>query len=507
MTMMRREHSDWGRRVGMAQLWIWLLLGSFMLFSPKLATAQLISPGKLAEAHAELSGIRNCMRCHTLRGGGFSHDKCLECHVPLRNRIREQKGLHATFAERNCADCHKDHFGLDFNMARFDTTEFRHDSTGFELVESHAELGCRDCHRSQLIIASDVIAYVREHGTAETTFLGVGTTCLACHEPDDPHARQFPNRSCEDCHGESVWDEPVGFDHNATRYRLTGRHRNVACEECHKPIRRRGGEPYVQYVDMAFAGCTDCHEDDHEGEMGRKCTDCHNTGGWDRLNRATFEGRFDHETTDFPLISAHADAECRGCHWPRPPDDDVHISFVAAARQQAYPPPVAEDCVSCHRDFHQGEFANAPGGIVCESCHNQSVWEPAEYDIERHNRDAAFALTGVHVATPCFACHEVAEGDQQVAVWHFDPYDCVSCHESDDPHQSQFPDTTCEDCHDDEAFTIAVFDHDNSRYPLDGEHRDVPCADCHPQETSPKGTSFARYAPLGMDCKDCHGQN
>jgi len=506
--MTRREHSDGGRRVGNARPWVWPLLGSLMVFAPKLATAQLVSPGKLAQAHAELSGVRNCTRCHTFGRGGLLNDKCLECHVPLRNRVREQKGLHATVAEKNCADCHKDHFGLDFDMVRLDTTAFRHDSTGFELGGSHAELGCRECHRSQLIIAPDVIAYAREHDTAETTFLGVATTCLACHEPDDPHARQFPNQPCEDCHGESTWDEVVGFDHNKTRYRLTDLHRDVTCEECHKPIRRGRGKPYVQYVDMAFASCMDCHEDNHEGDMGEECTDCHNTRGWDQINRTTFEERFDHETTEFPLKGAHADAECSTCHGPRPTrNDTLYISFVAETEQKVYLPPVAEDCVSCHRDSHRGEFESAPGGIVCESCHNETEWEPAEYGIERHNRDTEFALTGAHVATPCFACHEVAEGDQQVAVWHFDTDDCVSCHESDDPHQSQFPDTACEDCHDDESFTVAVFDHDDTRYPLDGEHRDVPCADCHPEETSPEGTSFVRYAPLGMDCGDCHGKN
>lgn len=506
---MRREHSDGSRRVGKAWPWIWLLPGSLMVLSPKLATAQLISPGKLAQAHAELSGVRNCTRCHSLGRAGTSNDKCLDCHKPLRNRLREQKGLHATAAEKNCATCHKDHVGPDFDMVLFDTTAFRHDSTGFELAGSHAELGCRECHQPQLIIASDVIAYAREHHVAETTFLGVGTTCVARHEPgDDPHAGQFPGQPCEDCHGESTWNELVGFDHDATRYRLLDLHRDVTCEECHKPLRPRRGTPYVQYVQMAFERCEDCHEDEHKGKMVGECIDCHTTSGWDRINRTTFEERFDHDSTEFPLVGAHGDAKCSTCHGPSPTrNDTLYISFVPATQQQAYPPPVAEDCLSCHRDSHRGAFADAVGGIACESCHHETAWEPAEYDIARHNRDTDFALTGAHVATLCFACHEIAEGDRQVAVWHFDRDDCVSCHESDDPHQSQFPDTACDDCHDDESFTVAVFDHDKTRYPLDGEHRDVPCADCHPEEMNPDGTSFVRYAPLGMDCRDCHGTN
>jgi len=506
---MRREHSDGGHRVGAARPWIWLLPGSLMVFSPKPATAQLVSPGKLAQAHAELSGVRHCTRCHTLGRAGTSNDKCLECHEPLRNRLNEQKGLHATAAEKNCATCHKDHVGPDFDMVRFDTTAFSHDSTGFTLVASHAELGCRECHQPQLIVASDVISYAREHRTAETTFLGVGTTCLACHAPgDDPHAGQFPNQPCDNCHGESTWDTLVRFDHDKTRYRLVDLHRDVKCDECHKPIRRRGAEPYVQYIQMAFAQCLDCHEDEHKGKMGEQCTDCHNIGGWERINRSTFEERFDHDSTEFPLVGAHSDADCSTCHGPQPTrTDTVYVSFVPGAKPQAYPAPVAEDCLSCHRDLHHGAFEHAVGGIVCENCHSQTAWEPAKYDIERHNRDTDFALTGAHVATLCFACHEVAQGEQQGVVWRFDRSDCVSCHERDDPHQAQFPDIACDDCHDDEAFTVAVFDHDNTRYPLDGEHRDVPCVDCHPEETNPVGTSFVRYAPLGMDCRDCHETN
>jgi len=507
--MMRREHSDAGRHVGTAQTCIWLLLGSLMLMAPNLATAQLVSPGKLADAHAELSGVKNCTRCHTLgRRGGLSNDKCLECHVPLRNRVREQKGLHATVADKKCADCHKDHVGPDFDMVRLDTATFRHDSTGFKLVASHAELGCRECHHAALLTAPDVIAYAAEHGIAETTFLGVGTTCLACHQPDDPHARQFPNQPCEDCHGESTWDELPGFDHNETRYRLVDLHRDVKCEECHKPIRRRGAEPYVQYVDMAFASCTDCHEDTHKGERGEECTDCHDTSGWDQINRATFEERFDHETTEFALHGAHADAKCRSCHGPGPTvNDSVHIAYKPEPKRQAYPIPVAEDCLSCHRDSHQRAFENTVGGMACESCHNETAWQPAEYDIERHDRDTEFALTGAHIATPCFACHEVTDGARQVTRWHFDRDDCVSCHDGDDPHQVQFPDTACEECHNDESWTVAKFDHDSTRYRLDGEHRDVPCADCHPEETTSEGTSFVRYAPLGMECGDCHAKN
>jgi hypothetical protein len=82
---------------------------------------------------------------------------------------------------------------------------------------------------------------------------------------------------------------------------------------------------------------------------------------------------------------------------------------------------------------------------------------------------------------------------------------CADCHATDDPHGAQFAARACTDCHDTETFKVKAFDHDETRYALDGRHRDVPCASCHTMGRDANGKEVRIYRPLGMECKDCHG--
>lgn len=501
--MSGRSRGSGPRRIRLG--WILVSLPLLSLAAAREVDGQVISPGKLAQPHAELNGITRCTRCHQLRKGGVSNDKCLQCHEPLRSRIEESRGFHASVGEQNCGACHKEHFGPDFEMIRFDTTTFEHDDeVGFALVGSHLQVTCRDCHKPDYVSAADVLAFKGEHAAIEKTFLGLGAACSGCHASANPHDEQFSSRGCEDCHDEDVWEKAPRFDHNTSRYRLTGLHRKVKCEECHKPIRRREREPYIQFVNIAFASCEACHSDVHESAMGKTCDGCHVTAGWNRINGKTFEGRFDHSSTQFPLVGAHAEATCGTCHG-RPPlrNESFHITYTAETIRKGYPHPVASNCISCHRDFHRGDFRATQGGADCESCHTEFGWTPGTYDILRHNRQSEFALQGAHLTTPCNLCHTSTSASRP-AQFHFDSFACVSCHRKDDPHGVQFAGQACESCHDVQSFTIAAFDHSRTRYPLDGEHRDVACTACHPEERSRDGSSLIRYKPLGTECKDCH---
>ncbi len=485
-----------------------LVLGAaILLFPGREMRAQLISPGKLTESHKRWDGLRTCTKCHELGNRGIVNERCLACHEPLSARIAKARGYHATVADRNCAACHKEHFGRNFDMVHLDTTKFDHDETGFPLAGGHAEAGCRDCHKPERVAAADVIAFKGEHGTLEKTLLGLAKRCSACHADDDPHAGQFPRYDCDRCHGDADWKKADRFDHRRTRYRLTGRHRKVRCQGCHKRARRRGGRPYVRYVGLEFDACTACHEDVHEGARPDPCRSCHTTRDWHLIrNRTAFEGSFDHSSTEFPLEGKHAEAECGACHTPGASSDRwLAIRFDRRTLGHQYPLPVAKDCVSCHLDYHGGAFEGRPGGIVCDNCHDERGWVPGLYDLARHNEETEFALEGAHAATPCIECHPKPVPGREAQQFRFERRDCVSCHEEDDPHHGQFAKAPCEDCHDaSPGFQIADFDHDATRYPLDGAHRDVPCASCHPEERGADGRTFRRYRPLGMDCKDCH---
>jgi len=563
--------------------------------TPRLAVGQLISPGELSAAHADLDGIRNCRNCHELRQRGAKDELCLTCHEPLAALIAANRGYHATVTE-SCASCHKEHGGRGMDIVRFDSLSFEHEpQTGFALTGAHAEAACRDCHTPPLITTPAVRIFKREHGTLDKTFLGLGTGCLKCHTRDDPHDGQFGRTVCSDCHGQSDWKPAPGFDHDRARYRLTGRHRQVECEDCHTKTTRPGGTS-VQFRPLAFGQCSSCHADFHKGSMGPTCTDCHSTRRWG-MNRAEFEGSFDHSRTGFDLEGAHDTLQCASCHdaggqaeaiqmsfvrgtrgrtYARPIAEDcgschvdqhkgamgptctnchdtdrwdinrsefedtfdhsrtgfkltgvhdslqckgchdaegespgIRMSFDAATVGREYARPIVEDCLSCHVDQHQGAFADAPAGPVCSNCHGSDTWLPTTYDLFRHNEETAFELTGPHLAVPCRSCHEAAESEAPRDFTIADQT-CAGCHVRNKPHAGQFAGRPCADCHTDDSFEIPDFDHDQTRYPLDGAHSEVPCAGCHVSERRPAGQSapgqefFIRYAPLETACRSCH---
>lgn len=545
------------------------------------AHAQLLSPGKLLSAHSQLGGVRNCTKCHQLGERGVANARCLDCHTLLRTRIGSRRGFHATLGERSCAECHKDHFGADFDAVHLDEAAFDHGETGFTLQGGHRGTECRACHAPEFITDAEVRRVVGGAHRLEVTFLGLGTACVTCHRRDDPHDRQFGDRGCEDCHTELDWTRPDrfdhgstryplrgahrtvecrschapipgrrgalqltglafgtcaachagddphggqfagrrcedchtevdwrrldGFDHAATRYPLTGRHRDVRCEQCHRLVAGRTGP--ARFRGLAYAACTACHADDdpHAGRLGTECTECHTTDGWRPRGGAAFERGFDHARTRFPLAGKHAAAACAVCHRPdRARTRQIALTFLPATRGRAYPVPVAELCGSCHVDYHTGTFRASPGGTECRHCHGEDGWEPTTYDIARHNRDTRYALTGAHLAAPCVACHRNPALGQTALQFRIANQECLACHRTLDPHDGQFGDRSCDACHATESFRIPAFDHSQTRYPLDGEHRHVACVSCHPSVTGAEGRTVRVYRPLGTACRDCH---
>ncbi|HSG48905.1 MAG TPA: cytochrome c3 family protein, partial [Longimicrobiales bacterium] len=459
----RRRFSRWGG-VALAAV---LAAGAA---GPAPAGGQLISPGELSAAHAGLEGLRNCTQCHRLRQKGVDRELCLGCHTPLAHRIRGEAGFHATLAERDCAACHKDHFGREFDVLRLDTLAFDHDRTGYGLTGLHRDTGCRECHTASLVEDPAVRAFKTDHGALERTFLGLPTACVSCHMPDDPHQDQFAGEGCEDCHDTDGWSGARGFNHDETRYRLTGMHREVTCAECHPPLEgvprsvsgTAGPSPSaaaLRFSPLPFQRCADCHQDPHGGSMPGTCASCHDTGGWYRVDRARVESSFDHRATGFALEGTHARTPCVSCH-----DDHaaarlqgIRIRYDQGTRGRPYPRPVAGGCGSCHEDAHAGDFAARADGGDCRSCHGQDGWLPADYGLDRHLAEAAFPLEGAHLVTPCAGCHRSPEGALVIRLGDFD---CVACHTPDDPHGDQFRGRGCLECHGLEAFTIPSFDHD-----------------------------------------------
>lgn len=289
-----------------------------------------------------------CENCHNERGWKtteFDHDKT---EFPLRDKHKDAKceschtgGVSGPKAklklEKTCVACHRKDDDKTGHKGRYGdkcdtchtakgwrTTIFDHDrDTKYALKGKHAQTRCDACH-----VPAMGNLYQHKWDTA----------CIACHRKDDKHKGQLGNR-CESCHDEKRW-QGVPYDHNKSRFPLTGSHARAECKKCH--------------LSPAFHDapktCSGCHEKDdkHKGRFGPKCESCHYTGTWKSWD-------FDHGKTRFPLDGGHKKVACYDCH--REPLDSANKP--------------GRTCVSCHikDDVHDGGF-----GAQCERCHVTSDW-------------------------------------------------------------------------------------------------------------------------------------
>lgn len=480
-----------------------LLLAAILPGAAGPVAAQL-SPGPLSEPHAELEGSGHCLECHS-SGRGVDPERCLTCHEPLAARIAAGRGLHARADYADCETCHIEHHGREFELVWWGESgrdSFDHAVTGFSLVGRHAELDCRDCHRAELNREASVLA---AHGKdLGETFLGLGTDCLSCHR--DEHRGQFAAEACLGCHSQTAWTPAAAFDHDEARFALTGRHRQVACEECHRSVEEplaakaeeRVDPSFRRFRGLAFERCSDCHRDPHEGRFGADCSSCHSTERWQAID----DQRFDHDLTRYPLEGLHRRVDCETCHRPGQPRRGLaHAS-----------------CTDCHRDEHAGQLAERPDGGRCESCHTVEGFVPALFDRDDHR--PVFALEGAHRRLECEACHRrepagelvrqgvveaaAARGRDAILRLRMPASLCTDCHA--DPHAGSataIAGWSCQTCHVEETWQAVTFDHATTGFELVGPHARPTCRQCHAPE-APEASTELGFAGLGTDCTACH---
>ena len=150
----------------------------------------------------------------------------------------------------------------------------------------------------------EIPAYRIAHHTAVSTLPSNGnyqlvyTGCYICHATDynsttDPnHATSGFSTTCETCHTTTSWAGAT-FNHNTTKFPLTGAHTTLQCQLCHT-----NGN-----YQLVYTGCYACHTAEYNGTTNPNhaaqgfpitCDLCHSTANW---TSATF----DHSTTKFPL--------------------------------------------------------------------------------------------------------------------------------------------------------------------------------------------------------------
>jgi hypothetical protein len=182
------------------------------------------------------------------------------------------------------------------------------------------------------------------------------------------------------------------------------------------------------------------------------------------------------------VIQAHAkwENECAKCH----------VRFDRKGQDRV--------CMDCHKEI--GQDVRGRTGYhgrmepqACRGCHTDHKGPQAriiEFDPQRFDHGLAdFALRGKHAKARCEACHEPAKKYRQAAS------DCVSCHRKDDVHKGSLG-PKCADCHTENSWKEAKFDHSKTAFPLTGRHIDARCADCHRNK--------ANYKDTPRTCNGCH---
>ncbi len=379
--------------------------------------------------------------------------------------------------------------------------------------------------------------------------------CLACHEPmeiqiDDStgfhgQLEQDLANQCASCHSEHhgpdfavVSDRSfvlAGFssrneyDHRGLGYELEGVHLQLACGECHEHAEAR----VVPLGASRFLGltqdCTTCHEDEHDGEYGTSCRDCHGqtrpfaeVGG---VAHATFA----------PLTGSHAEVSCEECHAPET-ENAVHALALRHVAEDISVP--ERTCAACHESLHAEAFlagvvdragAHADG-VSCQHCHNPDHasfrGEDPRMEADLHAA-SGFPLELPHDEVECGKCHEgfgarPALEDPVARSKAFarsfpgrDADTCSSCHM--DAHEGQFAESPfaeadCLGCHDRTAFAPTAFGlehHERTEFPLAGSHADAECTACHEvPEGMPRvtddGIVTTRFADTPGECSTCH---
>ena len=211
----------------------------------------------------------NCTDCHldahTVADLQSVSQDCLSCH----RKDEPHEGRYGM----NCADCHSTE---GWTPAKFD-----HNLSVFKLEGEHAEVKCESCHQNRV-------------------FQGTPTDCYSCHKQDDEHDGKY-GTDCAACHTPTDWEDAT-FDHNKSEFPLTGRHINLACEQCHSS--------------GTFAGlstaCVSCHSDPafHAGMFSSNCVQCHTTENW----YAPYTGSHPSIADEGGSGIRHGGASCRECH-------------------------------------------------------------------------------------------------------------------------------------------------------------------------------------------------
>lgn len=149
------------------------------------------------------------------------------------------------------------------------------------------------------------------------------------------------------------------FNHDLAAFKLTGRHKTVECQACHKTNTFKG----------TAQDCVSCHAEpkQHKGRYGTACANCHTTATWEG---ATFQHKF-------PLNHGKRNRtiECSVCHT----EDKNFKTYTCYGCHEHEEKRMARkhknvknlaDCARCHptgREKERGAASSTCRGPTCVS--------------------------------------------------------------------------------------------------------------------------------------------
>lgn len=455
----------------------------------------------------------DCTKCHGMDdfkpATKFNHDKadfalvgkhktvdCKECHkMEVKNGKEFQQFAGVPF--KNCNACHldvhKSNLGTDCKQCHSEQSfasttslsKFNHGKTNFPLKGSHKKVDCASCHS---MAAATPLNVFQDR-------LGVKTNeCATCHK--DPHEGKF-GADCAGCHNENSFQKVAAsnlddFNHALTGFELAGKHAAVDCKKCHSSGNLTDPLPHN--------ACAACHADFHEGQFSPlppkggaapDCATCHTTDGF---AGSTFSLE-QHALTKFPLDGAHVATPCFACHLK---EEKWRFRNIG------------ERCVDCHADIHQqeGDFADSfYPNQDCQTCHLTESWSASSGRFD-HGK-TKFPLKGKHQTVDCRACH-LTDEERPKYIFTNLMSACADCH--DHSHGNQFaapppPEgdglTDCTRCHSFDTWEMTDFDHNKTRFKLEGKHAETACEKCH-VPTAVGGAMVVLYRMESFECVVCH---
>ncbi|HRI00866.1 MAG TPA: hypothetical protein PK006_07440 [Saprospiraceae bacterium] len=491
---------------------------------------------KLEGAHAKVE----CRSCHKSE---FVVDAELKknqnTYLGLRQACNScHQDVHQNTLSKDCAKCHDNEV---FSPAKY----FQHQKTRFPLIGKHQSVACLECHPKSI-----------QSGKEFQKFAGIGfQSCANCHQ--DVHQGKF-GKDCKVCHQEVSFHQvqaKSGFNHAMTGFELQGKHKSIDCKSCHDQ-RNQAKKMFQEFVKSTDHPCLECHQDEHKGKFGANCLECHNQNSFRSLQASA---QFDHGLTEFPLLGKHKSVECKQCHKTKMIDPVAHSqcknchedyhqaefnemekgsdckhchseqgfdqsSYSLESHQQSSFPlkgahqaiscelchhkatrwkfrSIGQQCKDCHEDIHKNFISERfYPEQNCALCHQEEAWASVQFDHSKTN----FVLRGKHIEQSCKSCHFKNEKGQTKAGQVFAnlSHECSSCHS--DVHERQFEKeakTECKACHQEAGWLPSIFDHNLSRFILEGKHKDLSCSACH---TAIEPSTVVVFRNGRLDCKDCH---